>query len=478
MAAISQQQQAPPLPVRFDEAGEEVDDDEVLTAAESYERLLTSTKEQLFGMIRQLNQYDTLVKKLKGVRDERTRDVLVPVAGGLGYFSGRITHTNELMVLLGNNWFAERSVSQGLGIAERRVEFLKREIKVLEEQVKSITSKQDMFMASALDQQQNHNYPPEDGAIVSAKRSPATQKPKAKAAPTAVTTSSGSAASTPTASSTANNNAVAAATAKNPVPPYQPEEDDVDEEDEEYYDENEPIIEPEDELTLNELIAIEDELGDDIANEELAEKAILAKIAEKRRKRLGLPDEGASTKPSSVAAASPTTTSQKNSTSTTSTNTTSAPTTEAAPVAISTPTTSSSAPFFSPGDIGKGFVATAAKDEETTTTTTLTSAAAAPVADSPKKQVHFTDPMVVAVAAASPSPASTQQQQPTVVSSKNVTPASSVRSTNAAQSDTIVVHDSSSSDDDEVRSTKPVVAVAPQQAGRAKKSRFAKENGL
>jgi prefoldin subunit 5 len=451
MAAISQQQQAPPLPVRFDETGEEVDDDEVLTAAESYERLLTSTKEQLFGMIRQLNQYDTLVKKLKGIRDERTRDVLVPVAGGMGYFSGRITHTNELMVLLGNNWFAERSVSQGLGIAERRVEFLKREIKVLEEQVKSITSKQDMFMASALDQQQNNHYL--DAAPVAKRSTPTvTQKPKVKAAPStnaaATTLSSGPATTFAPASSAASKNGADAT--KISTIPYQAEEDDAEvEEEEDYYDENEPIIEPEDELTLNELIDIEDELGDDIANEELAEKAILAKIAEKRRKRLGLPECGSSTATPTIAT----------------------PPTNGEKAAITTPTApSSSAPFFSPGDIGRGFVATPSSTEEEPSTTKPTTPTPPPVADSPKKQVHFTDP----VAAAPNSQPRQQQQPPTVVSSKHVTPAASVRSTNAAQSDTIVVHDSSSGDEDDFVKPTP----APSQDGRAKKSRFARENGL
>ena len=33
---------------------------------------------------------------------------------------GRLIHTNEIMVLLGDNWFAERSASQALEMVERR----------------------------------------------------------------------------------------------------------------------------------------------------------------------------------------------------------------------------------------------------------------------------------------------------------------------------------------------------------------------
>ena len=33
---------------------------------------------------------------------------------------GQLYHTNEILVLLGDNWFTKRSVKQALEIAERR----------------------------------------------------------------------------------------------------------------------------------------------------------------------------------------------------------------------------------------------------------------------------------------------------------------------------------------------------------------------
>jgi unconventional prefoldin RPB5 interactor 1 len=35
---------------------------------------------------------------------------------------GQLIHTNEIMVLLGDNWFAERSATQAVEIAKRRLE--------------------------------------------------------------------------------------------------------------------------------------------------------------------------------------------------------------------------------------------------------------------------------------------------------------------------------------------------------------------
>ena len=40
--------------------------------------------------------------------------------GKFAYMPGQIYDTNEIMVLLGDNWFVKRSVKQALEIAERR----------------------------------------------------------------------------------------------------------------------------------------------------------------------------------------------------------------------------------------------------------------------------------------------------------------------------------------------------------------------
>ena len=40
--------------------------------------------------------------------------------GSVAFMPGKLVHTNEITVLLGDNWFAERSASQALKIVERR----------------------------------------------------------------------------------------------------------------------------------------------------------------------------------------------------------------------------------------------------------------------------------------------------------------------------------------------------------------------
>ena len=45
--------------------------------------------------------------------------VQVPL-GSVAFMPGKLVHTNEITVLLGDNWFAERSASQAVEIVARR----------------------------------------------------------------------------------------------------------------------------------------------------------------------------------------------------------------------------------------------------------------------------------------------------------------------------------------------------------------------
>lgn len=53
--------------------------------------------------------------------EQMSHDVMVPVAG-CAFFPGTIVHTNEILVLLGENYFAERTASQARQIIQRRLD--------------------------------------------------------------------------------------------------------------------------------------------------------------------------------------------------------------------------------------------------------------------------------------------------------------------------------------------------------------------
>ncbi|CAL1278555.1 unnamed protein product [Larinioides sclopetarius] len=64
--------------------------------------------------------YEALKERLETLPNSISYDVTVPF--GMNAFTmGKIVHTNEVMVLLGDNWFAEVSAKQAAAIAERRI---------------------------------------------------------------------------------------------------------------------------------------------------------------------------------------------------------------------------------------------------------------------------------------------------------------------------------------------------------------------
>ncbi|KAJ3188240.1 uri1, prefoldin-like chaperone [Gaertneriomyces sp. JEL0708] len=65
------------------------------------------------------DDYRTLQEFLNGTVAVTRRDVMVPL-GPLAFMPGQLVHTNEVLVLLGDNWFAERSVKEAIDIIRRR----------------------------------------------------------------------------------------------------------------------------------------------------------------------------------------------------------------------------------------------------------------------------------------------------------------------------------------------------------------------
>lgn len=116
-------------------AGPSVEEDEgaILRYGENALAELSAFNEkQLQDVAAKLKEYDNLVSTLKELPQKTSHQILMPVCGGLAFFDARIVHTNEIMVLLGDNWFAERSAAQAVEIAHRRIAFLQREKEVLD----------------------------------------------------------------------------------------------------------------------------------------------------------------------------------------------------------------------------------------------------------------------------------------------------------------------------------------------------------
>jgi len=124
---------------------EELGQDEMLTGAELLLRMEQHNSEQLKHVTERLASYSKLHADVLSFPSQCRREVLAPVAGGLAYFEAEITSTNNFLVLLGDGWFAERSATQAAEIADRRVAFLRREMKVLSEEREMLQARRTMF---------------------------------------------------------------------------------------------------------------------------------------------------------------------------------------------------------------------------------------------------------------------------------------------------------------------------------------------
>lgn len=79
------------------------------------------------------SDYEALKERLSTLPDKTTQDVMVPF-GSLAFMPGKLVHTNEILVLLGDNWFVERSAKQAAEIVGRRINTVEQQIKELQAQ--------------------------------------------------------------------------------------------------------------------------------------------------------------------------------------------------------------------------------------------------------------------------------------------------------------------------------------------------------
>ncbi|XP_057377111.1 unconventional prefoldin RPB5 interactor 1-like [Daphnia carinata] len=84
----------------------------------------TKETEIVRGKVKQLTKfredYEALKARLETLPDKISHEVMVPF-GKLAFIPGRVKHTNEILCLLGENWFVERSAKQAAQMVERRI---------------------------------------------------------------------------------------------------------------------------------------------------------------------------------------------------------------------------------------------------------------------------------------------------------------------------------------------------------------------
>ncbi|KAF8762459.1 hypothetical protein HU200_009424 [Digitaria exilis] len=89
-----------------------------------------------------------LVSLVNRLPDEISHEIMVPF-GGAAFFPGRLIHTNELMVLLGEGYYAERSAKQTTDILHRRGMELEAQVEAMKATISDLEAEAKFFASTA-----------------------------------------------------------------------------------------------------------------------------------------------------------------------------------------------------------------------------------------------------------------------------------------------------------------------------------------
>lgn len=113
---------------------------EVARLREEQEKVVTNCQEKIQHWEKVDNDYSALQERLRTLPDKLSYDVMVPF-GPLAFMPGKLVHTNEVTVLLGDNWFAKCSAKQAVGLVEHRKEHVRKTIDDFKKVLKNFESR-------------------------------------------------------------------------------------------------------------------------------------------------------------------------------------------------------------------------------------------------------------------------------------------------------------------------------------------------
>ena len=96
---------------------------EFLEAQQHYYRQLHQHKEDFKKFQASKQEHIEVLGLLKDLPKKTRHSIMVPM-GPMAFMPGELVHTNEVLVLLGENYFAEQSAVQAAGIVQRRIDVI------------------------------------------------------------------------------------------------------------------------------------------------------------------------------------------------------------------------------------------------------------------------------------------------------------------------------------------------------------------
>ncbi|XP_048327487.2 uncharacterized protein LOC107407938 isoform X4 [Ziziphus jujuba] len=122
--------------------------EEAQKAAKRVQDAIAEKQEELERLRDFISDNTNLVTLVQRLPDQLQHDIMVPF-GKAAFFPGRLKHTNEFLVLLGDGYYAERTSIQTMEILKRRGKTLQSQVDSLNAMVEDLKAEASFFDATA-----------------------------------------------------------------------------------------------------------------------------------------------------------------------------------------------------------------------------------------------------------------------------------------------------------------------------------------
>ncbi|XP_049415276.1 uncharacterized protein LOC125878020 isoform X2 [Solanum stenotomum] len=122
--------------------------EEAQKAAKRVEETISERQKQLDQLRDFAADNNTLINLVQRLPDELHHDIMVPF-GKAAFFPGRLIHTNEFLVLLGEGHYAERTAKQTVEIMNRRGKALEVQVESVKALMQDLKAEASFFCATA-----------------------------------------------------------------------------------------------------------------------------------------------------------------------------------------------------------------------------------------------------------------------------------------------------------------------------------------
>ncbi|GAB2274782.1 hypothetical protein Dimus_009556 [Dionaea muscipula] len=130
-------------------------EEEALKASKRVQETIADRQRQLDEVQTFIADNNNLIKLVQILPDELHHDIMVPF-GKAAFFPGRLIHTNEFLVFIGEGYYVERTSKQTVDILKRRGKALESQVGSLEAMMQDLKAEASFFETTAAEAREGY----------------------------------------------------------------------------------------------------------------------------------------------------------------------------------------------------------------------------------------------------------------------------------------------------------------------------------